>query len=203
MDEAISTTPDGTRTAILEAARGLFVSQGYHGSSMRQIAAQAGIALGSIYNHFANKEDIFKHILWEYHPYRQVLQEVQQSQITQLENFLRFASQRMLSAINERPAILNLILIEVVEFNSQHIPEMFSSALPTLEQVFEQILISDPRIRDIDLPVLVRAFVGIFLSFYLSDKLLSSSSIPTEYRTSTMDDFVDIFLHGVLRCDPS
>jgi AcrR family transcriptional regulator len=203
MDEAVSTTPDGTRTAILEAARGLFVSQGYHGSSMRQIAAQAGIALGSIYNHFANKEDIFKHILWEYHPYRQVLQEVQQSQITQLENFLRFASQRMLSAINERPAILNLILIEVVEFNSQHIPEMFSSALPTLEQVFEQILISDPRIRDIDLPVLVRAFVGIFLSFYLSDKLLSSSSIPTEYRTSTMDDFVDIFLHGVLRCDPS
>lgn len=48
-----------TRESILEGAYQLFLRQGYHGTSMRQIAEEAGIALGGIYNHFSGKEEIF------------------------------------------------------------------------------------------------------------------------------------------------
>ena len=45
-----------TRAEIIQAAHDLFIQQGYHGTSMRQIAGQAGIALGGLYNHFESKE---------------------------------------------------------------------------------------------------------------------------------------------------
>ena len=59
----IQTKGDVTRLAIEDAAIELFLEQGYHATSMRQIAEQAGLALGGIYNHFKSKDDIFQGII--------------------------------------------------------------------------------------------------------------------------------------------
>ena len=48
-----------TKEKILDAARDLFVTQGYRSVSMRQIAAALGYSHGSIYYHFKNKADLF------------------------------------------------------------------------------------------------------------------------------------------------
>ncbi|MFT5299558.1 MAG: AcrR family transcriptional regulator [Mariniblastus sp.] len=45
-------------TQILEAARAIVVSQGYHGLNMDRIAAQVNYSKGTIYNHFSCKEEI-------------------------------------------------------------------------------------------------------------------------------------------------
>jgi TetR/AcrR family fatty acid metabolism transcriptional regulator len=44
---------------ILEAAEQVFAIQGYYGSTMRAIARQAGIATGTIYLYFPNKQSVF------------------------------------------------------------------------------------------------------------------------------------------------
>jgi len=46
------------RQQILEAAITCFIRQGYHQTGMRDVAAQAGVSLGNVYNHFAGKEEI-------------------------------------------------------------------------------------------------------------------------------------------------
>ncbi len=46
------------RRHLLDAAAKLFSSQGYDGTSMRDIAAAAGILSGSIYYYFDSKEDL-------------------------------------------------------------------------------------------------------------------------------------------------
>ncbi|MEJ2634683.1 MAG: TetR/AcrR family transcriptional regulator [Calditrichia bacterium] len=51
------------RERILEAALTLFSQAGYQETSIDQIAAHAGIATGTIYLYFENKEDILKGIL--------------------------------------------------------------------------------------------------------------------------------------------
>lgn len=56
MSEETITRGERTRTEILQAAYNLFMLKGYHGTSMRQIAQETGIALGSIYNHFSGKD---------------------------------------------------------------------------------------------------------------------------------------------------
>jgi AcrR family transcriptional regulator len=47
------------RSAILTAARSLFLAQGYANVSMRKIAEQIEYSPGAIYSYFGSKEDIF------------------------------------------------------------------------------------------------------------------------------------------------
>lgn len=47
------------RLAILEAAKRLFMQNGYDGSSMDAIAAEAGVSKLTVYNHFTDKETLF------------------------------------------------------------------------------------------------------------------------------------------------
>ncbi len=52
-----------TRERILLVAARLFRYGGYASTSLREIAKEAGITAGSIYNHFASKEEILDEVL--------------------------------------------------------------------------------------------------------------------------------------------
>jgi AcrR family transcriptional regulator len=47
------------RRTIEDAALRLFARQGFHGVGLRDLAREAGVSLGNIYNHFPSKEPIF------------------------------------------------------------------------------------------------------------------------------------------------
>ncbi|WDZ76655.1 TetR/AcrR family transcriptional regulator [Ensifer adhaerens] len=51
---------DTTRTAILDAARGLFVTRGYADTSTPDIVAAAGLTRGALYHHFEDKKALFR-----------------------------------------------------------------------------------------------------------------------------------------------
>lgn len=52
-----------TRTALLEAARQLFVTHGYGDTSTPAVCAAAGITRGALYHHFTDKRDLFHAVL--------------------------------------------------------------------------------------------------------------------------------------------
>ena len=52
-----------TREGILSAAARLFRYEGYHATTMRDIAQEAGIEAGSIYYHFQSKDQILSDVL--------------------------------------------------------------------------------------------------------------------------------------------
>jgi AcrR family transcriptional regulator len=54
---------DATREQILLEAAKLFRHQGYYATTLRQIAAAVGIKAGSIYYHFASKDEILAVVL--------------------------------------------------------------------------------------------------------------------------------------------
>jgi AcrR family transcriptional regulator len=53
------------RNAILDAAESVFAQHGFHGARIQDIAAQARIAVGTVYNHFAQKDDVLSALLEE------------------------------------------------------------------------------------------------------------------------------------------
>lgn len=56
-------TPPGTRGRILESALALFAEWGFHGTSIRQIGAGAGINSATLYSHFPKKEEILRELV--------------------------------------------------------------------------------------------------------------------------------------------
>ena len=57
---------EGSRAAILEAAKHLFMQDGFRGISMRQIAEAVGVTKAALYYHFQDKEDLFVAIVEQY-----------------------------------------------------------------------------------------------------------------------------------------
>lgn len=54
---------DEVKNKIIEAALEEFLIYGYSQSSMRNIAAAAGITVGNIYSYFSGKEDLFENVV--------------------------------------------------------------------------------------------------------------------------------------------
>jgi TetR/AcrR family transcriptional repressor of mexJK operon len=54
-----------TRAAVVDAARTLFLQQGYTGTTMEQIAARAGLTKRTVYNNYGDKDALFAQIVAE------------------------------------------------------------------------------------------------------------------------------------------
>jgi AcrR family transcriptional regulator len=58
--------PTDRREVILQQAAELFAQQGVAATTVREIADAAGILSGSLYHHFASKDDIVGAVLWTF-----------------------------------------------------------------------------------------------------------------------------------------
>lgn len=186
-----------TKMAILDAAYALFIEQGFAATSMREIAARAGVAPGSLYNHFASKEQIFGAILEARHPFYRILPILRGVEGDTAEAFVRNAAHTLVAQLGSYPEVLNLMLIEIVEFQGAHVPHIFQSLFPQVLPLIGRIQGLDGRIRKIPPPILARAFLGMFFSYYITGVLLGRA-MPPEMQANALDHFVDIFLHGVM-----
>ncbi len=52
-----------TRERVVAAARELFVTHGYQGTTIREIARHAGVAVGSVFTTFASKAEILSEVM--------------------------------------------------------------------------------------------------------------------------------------------
>jgi AcrR family transcriptional regulator len=186
-----------TRSQIVKVAYSLFVEQGYHGTSMRQIAHAADIALGGIYNHFSGKDDIFRAVFEAYHPYHIILPALTDANTDTAEGFVREAAAQIDRTLNQQPDFIKLVFIELVEFNGHHLPELYGIVFPQIEDILLQIPQALGDIRPIPLPILFRAFLGLFFTNVLTEMILGDE-FPDEYEDEALQNLIDIYLHGIL-----
>jgi AcrR family transcriptional regulator len=191
------TKGEATRARIVEAAYQLFMSQGFHGASMRQIVEKAGITMGGIYTHFASKEAIWEAVFMAKHPYHEILALLTQAGGDTIGDFLKQAAALLVSGLGQRQDVLNLLFIELVEFDGKHLSIVYSQALPEMARLGQIFAQKRGRLRPVPLPILVRSFAGLFFSYYITEQVM-----PEEARAfmgeHALETFVDIYLHGIL-----
>lgn len=190
-----------TRLAIEDAAFNLFMEHGFHATSMRQIADRAGLALGGIYNHFSSKEDIFAAIIMDKHPYKQILPLILAAEGEAAEEFVHNAAQAIVSELGKQPDFLKLMFIEIVEFNGKHVNLLIREVAPKILPVFEKLVKVRKNLRTIHPVILLRSFLGMFFSYYITEILLSGSVVAKLMPRNSFEMFVDIYLHGILKSE--
>ena len=197
LSETNLTKGERTRLQILRAANQLFSDQGYHGTSMRQIADQTGIALGGIYNHFASKEEIFTAAARRFHPIHTILPALEAVEGGTAEEVIHQSARRMCTTLSQRDDFMNLLLIEAVEFNGKHLSSLFSEIFPRAVQFSQRLKEKPNSLReDIPLPVMVATFIGMIFSYYLFQRLFGRM-VDIGEPDQVLNQMIDIYLNGV------
>jgi AcrR family transcriptional regulator len=119
---------DARRKTILDAATRLFGSLGYHSTTVPMIVNESNSSVGSFYNHFRNKEDVFAAVLELLgQKVDEVIQEVKLRQPDPVKA-IPCAVESLFLFLAENPADARILIVE-------------SSGLsPRLEQVRRAIL---------------------------------------------------------------
>ena len=186
-----------TRIRILEAAFQLFIENGYNATSMRSISKNAGVTVGAIYNHFQTKEDIWREVIQKKHPYHEVLPLFLAAEGDTIAEMVQSVARGMVDELRKRPDLLNLMFIEIVEFQARHIPELFRLIIPELGKLQGIFDNKQGQLRTIPQEILVRSFSGLFFSYYVTEILMRKSG-GFLLGDDPLDQYVDLYLYGIL-----
>jgi AcrR family transcriptional regulator len=197
----VSKKGDSTRLTIEDAAIELFMEQGYHATSMRQIAERAGLALGGIYNHFASKDEIFEAIIVDQHPYKRILPLILAAEGETAQEFFGDAFRIVIRELGREPEFVNLMFIELVEFKGKHGSVMLREIAPTVLPVFEKVVKNLKGFRVTNPAVLMRSFFGMIISYFVTEMITSNSVVSKLMPRNVADAYVDIYLHGILKSE--
>jgi AcrR family transcriptional regulator len=186
------------RDQILNAAAKVFAERGFHPATIRDVAKEAGIADGTIYNYFQNKSALLLGILDRMR--ESVLQNADFSAAIDMDirSFMRVYLYHPLMALKEDNfelfrAIVSEITanVELRELYCQKILEpRLAAAAPQFQRWAEQGIL-----RPIDIDLTVRTLsglvMGLMLQHIMGDKTL-------EARWDELPDFLaDLILDGL------
>ena len=199
MKKEKQTKGEATRLIIEAAAIKLFLEQGYHATSMRQIADEADLALGGIYNHFSSKDELFEAIVVDQHPYKKILPLVIAVEWENPEQFFRSAFQIVIRELGQRPEFINLMFIELIEFKGKHGSVVLREIAPKVLPVFEKLVKAMKGLRVRNPAVLMRSFFGMIISYFITEMIIANSVLSTLMPKNSADAYIDIYLKGILK----
>jgi AcrR family transcriptional regulator len=178
------------RRAILDAAQEIFTEMGYGAASIRDIVRRSGLAAGTFYNYFPDKQSVFKAVLEEHTTeLRRRLRE-SRSRARDAESIVREGFHTYFSFIVEdRP------LFEMLRRNAGTVRELFDT--PALElgilELREDLMVVG-ELSALDLDALAAAMGGV--AFELGIRL-SEQDPPDVERAARFAS--ELFLGGMER----
>ena len=191
-----------TRSRIRQAALDLFLDQGFHGTSMRQIAGRAGVALAAIYNHTPSKEALFVELLSDLIPHRRLVAAMSRASGNSIEALITDATRRMAEALTDQQANMRLMFIELLEFQGRHASFLAGELLPGAVDFIVRLQRADGRLRRYSPMIIARAFFGLIMSYAVSVAFFKDIAL-IEFQPDDLTAFGNILLHGILDTEPS
>jgi TetR/AcrR family transcriptional regulator, mexJK operon transcriptional repressor len=202
------TTPELSRSArkrklILDAATQAFLTRGYDGTSMDDVAALAAVSKPTVYKHFADKERLFYEIvLATTDPMSELvgLVDTAFSAARDLERDLRTFARQFLGALMQ-PDVLRLRRLVIA--NAERFPEMgrawyehgFERVLAALASQLERL--TEQRALDAhDAHMAANHFVGLLLWIPIN-KVMFTGAVDGQSEAELQryaDEAVRVFL---------
>lgn len=184
-------TKASNRRAIVGAGQEIFTEMGYGAASIRDIVRRSGLAAGTFYNYFPDKQSVFRAVLEEHTTeLRRRLREAR-ARARDPETIVREGFQTYFSFIVE-----DLPLFEMLRRNAGTVRELFDT--PALElgiaELREDLAAHGALPAGLDLDALAAAMGGV--AFELGIRL-SEQDPPDVERTARFAS--ELFLGGMER----
>jgi hypothetical protein len=91
------------------------------------------------------------------------------------------------------------MLIEIVEFNGRHGALLIKEIAPKILPVFEKLVQTRKNLRVTNPAVLMRSFIGMILSYIITDMIIANSVLNKVMPKNTLDAYVDIYMYGIIK----
>jgi AcrR family transcriptional regulator len=194
------TKGDQARIEILDAARQLFLSQGYHGTSMRAIAREAGDrAVAGLYNHFPTKEAIFKALIEEANPYDDLFEALEAAGTGAATgpDFVRAALREVLTIMPKHYDFFLLVQIDMREFEGQHMKHVLENTVfPRVFGLIERLQ-ALPGLKPFEALVWIRIMASLIIGFMLTDRMVPLTIFGQLSRADWIDRLTEVLLYGL------
>ncbi len=186
------------RADILRAAVTVFARKGFHGATITEIAREAGLASGTLYNHFQNKQTILLALLDTMNDTGQREADFAAADHETLDTFTRrYVRQRLDTFTQAAGDALGVIVAELLtnaELREAYTRQLLGPTTALGEQVFARWA-AEGRIKPERVELVMRALaaqvLGLLVLRQLGDKTLAA-------RWDEIPDVVtDLVLHGI------
>ena len=195
------------KDTIEDAARELFIKQGFHATSMRDISKRADVSLGNLYNYYETKDSIFESII---NRYLMVIDEYLKTIFAEIEEPMEPASLRKLGEsvgrlVNEHSDFWLLMYIDVLEFQNRHFRKMFDGITDRFRKIFGPRFIAAEARGDLRTgvdaaPAFTAAYMQFF-NYFLVEKLFGGNQHLGLTDEQALNCLTKIFAYGVLSED--
>ena len=203
--KAVRANAEATQERILDAATDLFAAMGYEATSLRQIAATAGIDAATLKYHFADKPALFGEVYRRGHnefleaidPFLENLDDVSSDE--DLEVLLDDLVVTMHDFLEEHYAFVRLTLYRMLEDSADVISieeELQAIAISRIDARFRE-LVERGFIRPVDTRALVVFLVASFTTWHVTGRVkanwLGNPALDTAAgRARSEEFFVDL-----------
>ena len=198
-DPARLAATEARRKQILEAAAQVFAQKGFHRATIREIARVAGIAEGTIYNYFRNKEDLLTAMVnWLARVDEFTQQAAELADTASPAEFLDFVLHNRFALLEQSRTPLQALLPQALtnpELGRHFYQTLTLPALEIFEQVWQQH-VEHGRIRPLDAALLVRLFFAMFIGIALLTML--GDPVVLGDRETIIRQIAEVALHGIL-----
>jgi len=183
---------------ILAAAYRIFSQKGYEKAAMSEIAKGAGVAEGTIYKYFSNKQDLLARVIASF--YKKLIDTTENSLIgvKGIENQLRVVIARHIHTFFEDIGLCRLLLQEVRPLNSYPHSEMHQLTRSYSEILLRVIQegISTKEIRSDISPKTIRDMIFGCLE-HAGWNVLTTNAPPID-RDKLTNEIITIILNGLV-----
>jgi TetR/AcrR family fatty acid metabolism transcriptional regulator len=187
------------RQRILDAALKVFAERGFYTAKVSEVAREAGVADGTIYLYFANKDDLLISLFEDRMEYliRRLTDDLRAHGGTVPERLRRLIHLHLTIA-SESPSLAEFITVELRQsqkFVKEYGNPKFQLYLKILRDLIEEGQLDGSLSRKVDARTVVRAIFGA-LDELLLTLTLASRRKPMDLKRAG-DDLADLFLGGI------
>jgi AcrR family transcriptional regulator len=167
-----------SREKILNVALELFAKKGYHASSVSQIARQAKVSKGLMYNYFASKEDLLDEIILQgFHSLEELEFRAKRgvNPQKQLEEFVDAVLDNLYSNFTYWQLYLALLVHPEIQKKFEKKMQQFRDEfVKKLASLFRKLKIKNPELEAF---LLGTFFDGLVLNFMVAEDVFPISKI--------------------------